>query len=106
PRSGAAGGQKHQRGNDGSHAGWAAERGDHRPPSEAPARAKATDGRFKSLHVSGAARRCRLRARRILPRWAGLNKIGKDTVTQQMIADGAGVHLSTVSLALRNDARL
>jgi DNA-binding LacI/PurR family transcriptional regulator len=35
-----------------------------------------------------------------------LNKIGKVTVTQQMIADAAGVHLSTVSLALRNDARL
>jgi LacI family transcriptional regulator len=35
-----------------------------------------------------------------------LNKIGKVTVTQQMVADAAGVHLSTVSLALRNDARL
>lgn len=35
-----------------------------------------------------------------------LNKIGKSIVTQQMIADTAGVHLSTVSLALRNDARL
>lgn len=35
-----------------------------------------------------------------------LNKIGKPVVTQQMIADAAGVHLSTVSLALRNDARL
>jgi DNA-binding LacI/PurR family transcriptional regulator len=35
-----------------------------------------------------------------------LNKIGKPMVTQQMIADAAGVHLSTVSLALRNDSRL
>jgi LacI family transcriptional regulator len=35
-----------------------------------------------------------------------LNKIGKDMVTQQMVADAVGVHLSTVSLALRNDARL
>jgi LacI family transcriptional regulator len=35
-----------------------------------------------------------------------LNKIGKATVTQQMVADAVGVHLSTVSLALRNDARL
>lgn len=35
-----------------------------------------------------------------------MNKIGKTVVTQQMIADAAGVHLSTVSLALRNDARL
>ena len=35
-----------------------------------------------------------------------MNKIGKPTVTQQMVADAVGVHLSTVSLALRNDARL
>lgn len=35
-----------------------------------------------------------------------LNNIGKSIVTQQMIADAAGVHLSTVSLALRNDVRL
>lgn len=35
-----------------------------------------------------------------------LNKIGKTTVTQQMVADAVGVHLSTVSLALRNDPRL
>lgn len=35
-----------------------------------------------------------------------LNTIGKPIVTQQMVADAAGVHLSTVSLALRNDARL
>lgn len=35
-----------------------------------------------------------------------LNKIGKVTVTQQMVADAVGVHLSTVSLALRNDPRL
>jgi LacI family transcriptional regulator len=35
-----------------------------------------------------------------------LNRIGKDTVTQQMIADAAGVHISTVSLALRNHSRL
>ena len=28
-----------------------------------------------------------------------MNKIGKVTVTQQMIADAVGVHLSTVSLA-------
>jgi LacI family transcriptional regulator len=35
-----------------------------------------------------------------------LNKIGKTIVTQQMIAQAAGVHLSTVSLALRNDTRL
>jgi LacI family transcriptional regulator len=35
-----------------------------------------------------------------------LNKIGKATVTQQMVAEAVGVHLSTVSLALRNDPRL
>jgi DNA-binding LacI/PurR family transcriptional regulator len=35
-----------------------------------------------------------------------VNKIGQPIVTQQMIADAAGVHLSTVSLALRNDRRL
>ncbi|MES2692995.1 MAG: LacI family DNA-binding transcriptional regulator [Verrucomicrobiota bacterium] len=35
-----------------------------------------------------------------------MNKIGKATVTQQMVADAVGVHLSTVSLALRNDSRL
>ncbi len=35
-----------------------------------------------------------------------LNKIGKVTVTQQMVAEAVGVHLSTVSLALRNDPRL
>lgn len=35
-----------------------------------------------------------------------MNKIGKKVVTQQMIADAAGVHLSTVSLALRNAARI
>lgn len=35
-----------------------------------------------------------------------VNKIGKPIVTQQMVAEAAGVHLSTVSLALRNDARL
>ncbi|HWL17249.1 MAG TPA: LacI family DNA-binding transcriptional regulator [Opitutus sp.] len=34
------------------------------------------------------------------------NNIGKPIVTQQMIADAVGVHLSTVSLALRNDPRL
>lgn len=34
------------------------------------------------------------------------NNIGKSIVTQQMIADSVGVHLSTVSLALRNDVRL
>lgn len=38
--------------------------------------------------------------------FAALNKIGQPTVTQQMVADAVGVHLSTVSLALRNDARL
>lgn len=35
-----------------------------------------------------------------------LNKIGKPIVTQQMVADAVKVHLSTVSLALRNDPRL
>lgn len=35
-----------------------------------------------------------------------LNKIGKPIVTQQMVADAVDVHLSTVSLALRNDPRL
>ena len=39
-------------------------------------------------------------------RFESLNKIGKATVTQQMVADAVGVHLSTVSLALRNDPRL
>ena len=39
-------------------------------------------------------------------RFGPLNKIGKATVTQQMVADDVGVHLSTVSLALRNDPRL
>ncbi|MBE7539220.1 MAG: LacI family DNA-binding transcriptional regulator [Opitutaceae bacterium] len=35
-----------------------------------------------------------------------LNKIGKPIVTQKMLADAVGVHLSTVSLALRNDPRI
>ena len=35
-----------------------------------------------------------------------MNQIGKETVTQQMIAEAAKVNVSTVSLALRNDARL
>lgn len=35
-----------------------------------------------------------------------LNQIGKTIVTQKMIADAVNVHLSTVSLALRNDPRL
>ncbi|MBP7142951.1 MAG: LacI family DNA-binding transcriptional regulator [Opitutaceae bacterium] len=35
-----------------------------------------------------------------------MNKIGKPIVTQQMVADASEVHISTVSLALRNDPRL
>lgn len=35
-----------------------------------------------------------------------MNKIGKNVVTQQVIAREAKVHLSTVSLALRNDPRI
>jgi LacI family transcriptional regulator len=47
-----------------------------------------------------------LRGDALLQTFESLNKIGKPVVTQQMIADAAGVHLSTVSLALRNDSRL
>ena len=47
-----------------------------------------------------------MRAGGAFARFESLNKIGKATVTQQMVADAVGVHLSTVSLALRNDARL
>jgi LacI family transcriptional regulator len=35
-----------------------------------------------------------------------VNKVGKPIITLQMIADAAGVHVSTVSLALREDTRL
>jgi DNA-binding LacI/PurR family transcriptional regulator len=35
-----------------------------------------------------------------------LNRIGQSLVTQQAVAKAAGVHASTVSLALRNDPRL
>jgi DNA-binding LacI/PurR family transcriptional regulator len=37
---------------------------------------------------------------------AALNRIGKAVVTQAMVATAANVHKATVSLALRNDARL
>jgi DNA-binding LacI/PurR family transcriptional regulator len=52
------------------------------------------------------SRACPLTARRLACSVMPLNKIGKSIVTQQMIADAVGVHLSTVSLALRNDSRL
>src|SRR4051794_12711436 len=35
-----------------------------------------------------------------------VNQIGKRTVTLQVIAEATGMHLSTVSLALRNDHRV
>src|SRR5690606_10532562 len=65
-------------------------------------------GRAKFAHVRAESGRRRFPvAGRNAPRtFEPLNKIGKVTVTQQMIADAVGVHLSTVSLALRNDPRL
>src|SRR4051812_20143656 len=59
----------------------------------------ATGDSFKSLHNSVVPCQPDFKLR-------SLNRIGKDTVTQQMIADAAGVHISTVSLALRNHVRL
>ena len=65
---------------------------------------RAQDGRLKRWRVQDVE--FVLRTAAGFARFESLNKIGKATVTQQMVADAVGVHLSTVSLALRNDPRL
>ena len=65
-------------------------------------------GWVNRTRVDTQSQRCKSRLHRLArhPNFFALNQIGRETVTQQMVAAAARVHVSTVSLALRDDPRL